>query len=70
MLPSSSLLPAFSAFDDDDNDDDDSGQVDLPELREALLNTAPEQLDTCGRRFPVLRPPDRGYRHPKPTYKP
>ncbi|KAI4599664.1 hypothetical protein LQW54_001290 [Pestalotiopsis sp. IQ-011] len=37
MSPSSELLSAFSAF-----DDDDSGQVDLAELRDALLNTAPE----------------------------
>ncbi|EJT72564.1 hypothetical protein GGTG_09426 [Gaeumannomyces tritici R3-111a-1] len=37
MSPSAELLSAFSAF-----DDDDSGQVDLAELRDALLNTAPE----------------------------
>jgi Ca2+-binding EF-hand superfamily protein len=37
MSPSTELLSAFSAF-----DDDDSGQVDLAELRDALLNTAPE----------------------------
>ncbi|KAH8673851.1 hypothetical protein BX600DRAFT_509081 [Xylariales sp. PMI_506] len=37
MSPSAELLSAFSAF-----DDDDSGQVDLGELRDALLNTAPE----------------------------
>lgn len=37
MSPSHELLSAFSAF-----DDDDSGQVDLLELRDALLNTAPE----------------------------
>lgn len=37
LSPSSELLSAFSAF-----DDDDSGQVDLAELRDALLNTAPE----------------------------
>ncbi|KAI0128908.1 hypothetical protein BJ170DRAFT_351972 [Xylariales sp. AK1849] len=37
MSPSSELLSAFSAF-----DDDDSGQVDLAELRDALLHTAPE----------------------------
>lgn len=37
MSPSNELLSAFSAF-----DDDDSGQVDLAELRDALLNTAPE----------------------------
>ncbi|KAJ1305074.1 hypothetical protein OPQ81_000114 [Rhizoctonia solani] len=36
-LPSSELLSAFSAF-----DNDDSGQVDLTELRDALLHTAPE----------------------------
>ncbi|KAJ0376206.1 hypothetical protein COL26b_005610 [Colletotrichum chrysophilum] len=33
----SELLSAFSAF-----DDDDSGQINLNELRDALLNTAPE----------------------------
>lgn len=37
MSPSTELLSAFSAF-----DDDDSGQIDLAELRDALLNTAPE----------------------------
>ncbi|KEZ42578.1 hypothetical protein SAPIO_CDS5810 [Scedosporium apiospermum] len=37
MSPSPELLSAFSAF-----DVDDSGQIDLAELREALLNTAPE----------------------------
>lgn len=37
MSPSSELLSAFSAF-----DEDDSGQVDLVELRDALLHTAPE----------------------------
>ncbi|KAI6092579.1 EF-hand [Hypoxylon rubiginosum] len=37
MSPSAELLSAFSAF-----DDDDSGQVDLTELRDALLHTAPE----------------------------
>ncbi|KAI0876095.1 EF-hand [Hypoxylon argillaceum] len=37
LSPASELLSAFSAF-----DDDDSGQVDLGELREALLRTAPE----------------------------
>ncbi|KAI1417528.1 EF-hand [Hypoxylon sp. FL1857] len=37
MSPSAELLSAFSAF-----DDDDSGQVDLNELRDALLHTAPE----------------------------
>jgi Ca2+-binding EF-hand superfamily protein len=31
------LIAAFSAF-----DDDDSGQVDVAELRDAVLNTAPE----------------------------
>lgn len=34
------LLSAFSAF-----DDDDSGQIDLNELRDALLHTAPEPGD-------------------------
>jgi Ca2+-binding EF-hand superfamily protein len=37
LSPSSELLSAFSAF-----DEDDSGQVDLVELRDALLHTAPE----------------------------
>ncbi|KAK7428518.1 hypothetical protein QQZ08_004956 [Neonectria magnoliae] len=37
LSPSAELLSAFSAF-----DDDDSGQVDLAELRDALLETAPE----------------------------
>ncbi len=37
LSPSAELLSAFSAF-----DDDDSGQVDMAELRDALLNTAPE----------------------------
>ncbi|EMR66779.1 putative calcium ion binding protein [Eutypa lata UCREL1] len=38
MSPSAELLSALSAF-----DDDDSGQVDLVELREALLRTPPEE---------------------------
>ncbi|KAJ4416125.1 hypothetical protein N0V85_002418 [Neurospora sp. IMI 360204] len=37
LSPSGELLSAFSAF-----DDDDSGQIDVAELRDALLNTAPE----------------------------
>ena len=37
LSPSAELLSAFSAF-----DEDDSGQVDLLELRDALLHTAPE----------------------------
>ncbi|SPQ26067.1 710fa302-d1c2-4f4c-a5a8-9cfbaad564d7 [Thermothielavioides terrestris] len=37
LSPSTELLSAFSAF-----DDDDSGQVDVAELRDALLHTAPE----------------------------
>jgi hypothetical protein len=37
LSPSSELLSALSAF-----DEDDSGQVDLAELRDALLHTAPE----------------------------
>ncbi|KAK3900909.1 hypothetical protein C8A05DRAFT_45339 [Staphylotrichum tortipilum] len=37
LSSSSELLSAFSAF-----DDDDSGQVDVAELRDALLHTAPE----------------------------
>lgn len=38
LSPSAELLNAFSAF-----DDDDSGQVDLAELRDALLHTMPDQ---------------------------
>ncbi|RDW71137.1 hypothetical protein BP6252_07700 [Coleophoma cylindrospora] len=41
LSPSSELLSAFSAF-----DDDDSGQIDLVELRDALLHTAPEPGET------------------------
>jgi hypothetical protein len=37
LSPSSELESAFSAF-----DEDDSGQIDLAELRDALLHTAPE----------------------------
>ena len=37
LSPAAELLNALSAF-----DDDDSGQVDLAELRDALLHTAPE----------------------------
>jgi len=37
LSPGAELLSAFSAF-----DDDDSGQIDLAELRDALLHTAPE----------------------------
>lgn len=37
MSPGPELLSAFSAF-----DDDDTGQIDVAELRDALLNTAPE----------------------------
>jgi len=37
LSPPSELLSAFSAF-----DEDDSGQVDLAELRDALLHTAPD----------------------------
>lgn len=37
ISPPAELMSAFSAF-----DDDDSGQVDLTELRDALLHTAPE----------------------------
>ncbi|KIX01416.1 uncharacterized protein Z518_09142 [Rhinocladiella mackenziei CBS 650.93] len=36
LSPQQELLNAFSAF-----DDDDSGQIDIAELRSALLNTAP-----------------------------
>lgn len=42
LSPSSELLSAFSAF-----DEDDSGQVDLAELRDALLHTAPEPGDNA-----------------------
>ncbi|KAL2421063.1 hypothetical protein ABEF91_007995 [Exophiala dermatitidis] len=37
LSPQQELLNAFSAF-----DDDDSGQIDVAELRTALLNTAPD----------------------------
>nr|XP_036584780.1 calcium-binding ef-hand protein [Colletotrichum truncatum]KAF6794430.1 calcium-binding ef-hand protein [Colletotrichum truncatum] len=37
LSPQAELLSAFSAF-----DDDDSGQINLNELRDALLHTAPE----------------------------
>lgn len=37
LSPPAELLSAFSAF-----DEDDSGQVDLAELRDALLRTAPD----------------------------
>jgi Ca2+-binding EF-hand superfamily protein len=40
LSPQQELLNAFSAF-----DDDDSGQVDVAELKEALLNTAPSAGD-------------------------
>jgi hypothetical protein len=38
LSPPEELLAAFSAFDDHDN-----GQVDVEELRDALLSTAPEE---------------------------
>ena len=37
LSPQQELLNAFSAF-----DDDDSGQIDIAELKDALLNTAPD----------------------------
>ena len=37
LSPPSELLAAFDAF-----DDDDSGQIDVAELRDALLHTSPE----------------------------
>ena len=37
LSPQQELLNAFSAF-----DDDDSGQVDIAELKDALVNTAPD----------------------------
>ncbi|KAI9681460.1 MAG: hypothetical protein M1817_002744 [Caeruleum heppii] len=37
ISPAEELMSAFSAF-----DEDDSGQIDLGDLRDALLNTAPE----------------------------
>ncbi|KIW65088.1 hypothetical protein PV04_07372 [Phialophora macrospora] len=40
LSPQQELLNAFSAF-----DDDDSGQIDIAELRTALLNTAPDPGD-------------------------
>ncbi|KAL5326970.1 hypothetical protein ACEPPN_004659 [Leptodophora sp. 'Broadleaf-Isolate-01'] len=42
LSPSAELLSAFSAF-----DEDDSGQVDLAELRDALLHTTPDPGDTA-----------------------
>jgi len=41
MSPSHELLNALAAFDDDDN-----GQIDVAELRDALLHTAPEDGET------------------------
>ncbi|KAI1078356.1 EF-hand [Whalleya microplaca] len=43
MSPAAELLSAFSAF-----DDDDSGQVDLAELRDALLRTPPDPYHNSG----------------------
>lgn len=40
LSPQQELLNAFSAF-----DDDDSGQIDVTELRSALINTVPEAGD-------------------------
>ena len=40
LSPSAELLSAFSAF-----DEDDSGQIDLAELKDALLHTAPDNGD-------------------------
>lgn len=40
LSPSAELLSALSAF-----DDDDSGQIDVAELRDALLHTVPEPGD-------------------------
>jgi Ca2+-binding EF-hand superfamily protein len=40
LSPQQELLNAFSAF-----DDDDSGQVDVAELKDALLHTAPNKGD-------------------------
>lgn len=37
LSPSAELVSAFSAF-----DDDDSGQIDVADLRDTLLRTAPE----------------------------
>ena len=37
LSPPSELLAAFDAF-----DDDDSGQIDVAELRDALLHTSPD----------------------------
>ncbi|KAI9740651.1 MAG: hypothetical protein M1818_004615 [Claussenomyces sp. TS43310] len=42
LSPPSELLSAFAAF-----DEDDSGQVDLAELRDALLHTTSEPGDVC-----------------------
>jgi hypothetical protein len=40
LSPSNELLAAFDVFDDDDN-----GQIDVAELRESLLKTAPDEGD-------------------------
>jgi Ca2+-binding EF-hand superfamily protein len=40
LSPTPELLSAFSAF-----DNDDSGQIDLAELKDALLHTAPDPGD-------------------------
>lgn len=50
LSPQQELLNAFAAF-----DDDDSGQVDVAELRDALLNTAPD----AGERSLTSRDVDR-----------
>lgn len=46
LSPSTELIAAFSAF-----DDDDSGQIDVKELRDALLHTTP--LETGERALSV-----------------
>ncbi|MCJ1463795.1 hypothetical protein MMC07_002404 [Pseudocyphellaria aurata] len=43
LSPSSELLSAFAAF-----DDDDSGQIDVHELRDALLHTSPMEFGGGG----------------------
>ncbi|TQS37438.1 hypothetical protein Golomagni_02089 [Golovinomyces magnicellulatus] len=51
LSPSSELISAFSAF-----DEDDSGQIDLPEFKDALLNTTPEPgvIPLTAREFDIV----------------
>lgn len=51
LSPSSELISAFSAF-----DEDDSGQIDLPEFKDALLNTTPDPgvIPLTAREFDIV----------------